>query len=53
VSKKTLALAPAFVHASPMLARVLSVAVHVVEALPVEAEVNSGSANNDLNHDIL
>jgi hypothetical protein len=41
-SKNRIALAPAFVQYSPMLARVLSTAVNGIEVFPVEVEVNSG-----------
>jgi hypothetical protein len=37
-----IALAPAFAHHPPMLARVLSAAVNGIEAFPVEVEVNCG-----------
>ena len=40
--KNRIALAPAFPHHHPMLARVLSAAVNGIEAFPVEVEVNSG-----------
>ncbi|MGA2555166.1 MAG: hypothetical protein ABSG04_02715 [Verrucomicrobiota bacterium] len=42
VCKNRIALAPAFLQHPPMLARVLSVAVNGIEALPVEVEVNCG-----------
>ena len=40
--KIRIALAPAFAHNPPMLARVLSAAVNGIEAFPVEVEVNCG-----------
>jgi|GEM_PF-6536874 hypothetical protein len=40
--KNRIALAPAFPHNPPMLARVLSAAVNGIEAFPVEVEVNCG-----------
>jgi len=40
--KNRIALAPPFPHNPPMLARVLSAAVHGIEAFPVEVEVNCG-----------
>ena len=40
--KNRIALAPAFAHYAPMLARVLSAAVNGIEAFPVEVEFNCG-----------
>ena len=42
LGKNGIALAPAFAHNAPMLARVLSAAVNGIEAFPVEVEVHCG-----------